>query len=188
MSGKSKTPEEFSPEVEALYRAINEEDDYPCVLLCASFLEQALGTLLRAAMVDCQQSSDLLDPGRGPLGSLGARSSAAYCLGLIPARMRQNLDLVRRIRNQFAHSYTGGRFADTDVRDRCMSLHLPEAELAFTVPSDWSPSTPPWESDPRSRFTYVVMMIANRLILTALSESRRTIGMAPGGEWVGDSS
>ena len=185
---KIKIPEDLSPEVLKLCQVLNEEDDYPCILLSTSFLEQVLGTLLASCMVRCEQTVTLLDPS-GPLESLGARANAAYCLGLIPYRMWQNIDMIRTIRNDLAHSYFNIGFKDQTVKDRCMNLHLPIPTTVVSIGSnnkDTHDSS--YENNPRNRFTYVVLMMANRILLTALGKSSKEIPPAQGKEWYGQAT
>ena len=177
---KPKKPEKLSKEVDKLYHVLNEEDDYPCIILSTSFLEQALGTLLASRMVKCEQTTSLLEPS-GPLGMLGARANAAYCLELIPYKMWKNIDTIRKIRNDLAHSYFSKDFTDQSVRDLCMNLNLYNSTTVISIGSDNKDTLDSsLENDPRNRFTYVVVIMANIILLTALNESSKELPLAPG--------
>lgn len=161
-----KPPEALSPDVQVMYDALNTQPDYVCALICASFMDEALGSLLASRMVAGRVSGELLG---GALGSFGVRAHVAYSLGLIPKRLYENLRKIGQIRNDLAHAYVAGSFQDPKARKLCMGLHLPRVERGFSV--GFAPgqrASEPWRKHPRARFTYVVSMMANRLILTAL--------------------
>jgi hypothetical protein len=48
----------------------------------------------------------------------------AYCLGLIGPHIRDDLDIVRGIRNDFAHGHREITFDEASIRDRCLNLSL----------------------------------------------------------------
>ena len=62
--------------------------------------------------------------GFGPLGSLSARIETAYALGLISKEERDNINLIRDIRNDFAHRFldTKVSFQTPKIKDKCMQL------------------------------------------------------------------
>jgi Mannitol repressor len=107
-------------------QAIAGEKDLPCVLICGSFLDKALGALLLAHLVDGETSRQLIDPNRqGPLAFFRSRIDAAYCLGLISKGAFNNLQNIRQIRNLFAHSHETIDFADEEVAALCSKLTFP---------------------------------------------------------------
>jgi DNA-binding MltR family transcriptional regulator len=97
------------------------ESDRGAVVLAASYLDSLLEELLRAAMVEDSRFETVLG-GFGPLSGFSARIEVAYAFGLLPADLRQDLDLIRRIRNDFAHQVTLASFTLPGVRDRCAEL------------------------------------------------------------------
>src|SRR5262249_25604196 len=94
----------------------------------------------------------------GPLGSFGARTKLVYALGLIGATARRDLDLVRRIRNEFAHLSDAHRFSDPSVRDRCREFHaLTAYQLGSGLPV----------RSPRQRFLLTTFCLAVYLFAMA---------------------
>jgi hypothetical protein len=63
----------------------------------------------------------LLQPD-GPLGSFASRIKLAYLLGIITVSLYSDLEIMRKIRNSFAHGRQTVRFSDQSIRDRCKSL------------------------------------------------------------------
>lgn len=169
MNKKPRSPEELSADLEKLFGIINDTPDYPCVLLCCAFLEQALGTLLASRLVESVSSDSLL---KGALGSYRNRTIAAHSMGLIPDKIHQNLKVIGRIRNQLAHNYSLAGFDFHQFQKDCADLHMPAlGEPAFQIGAGSPPPLTPPVDDARSRFTFAVHMMATRMILTALGGS-----------------
>jgi Mannitol repressor len=63
----------------------------------------------------------LLQPD-GPLGSFASRIKLAYLLGIITVSLYSDLEIMRKIRNSFAHGRQTVRFSDQSIKDRCRSL------------------------------------------------------------------
>src|SRR2546430_4966402 len=97
--------EQLSEESKHLYDVLNNESDLACVLIATSYLDYALASLLKRRFIKSSLANKLLDSPRGPISTFSARYDLAYCLGLIPAGLRQNLEIVGNIRNSFAHDY-----------------------------------------------------------------------------------
>jgi hypothetical protein len=98
------------------------ETDRGAALVGAALIDDRLERLLRSHLLDCKESSEILDGGYAPLGTFGARIKSAYCLGLITEAEYRECDLIRRVRNLFAHSLHGLTFRDQQVHDLCNKL------------------------------------------------------------------
>ncbi len=95
-------------------------------VIAAADLDQELDTLLRAFFIDHTKLDELLS-GAGPLATFSARIQIAFASGLISDRERHNLDLIRRIRNEFAHRRGFEISFDTpEIRSRCLELQPPK--------------------------------------------------------------
>lgn len=177
MPTKIPSIETLSAESQALYDAVNDERDLPCVLISTSFLGQCLGSLLERFFINSNTAKSLLDSRSGPLGTFFARADLCYSLGMIPKALYQNLRRVGEIRNRFAHSYLSLSFDDPSVVQLCEALTLPKV-VGTRVEGDTGKS---YQDDdpfaqfthPRMRFTICVVLMANRLLLTGLSTERR---------------
>src|SRR5690606_10585365 len=58
----------------------------------------------------------------GPLSSLSSRISACRLMGLITESEKNDLNLIRRVRNKFAHQEHGLKFEDDPISSMCSSL------------------------------------------------------------------
>ena len=101
-----------------LTNELSRESDRAAALLAAGYLDHLLGELLAVNMVVAQSQVEelLYKNGNGPLGTFSARIDLAYCLGLTSDDEYRDLNLVRKIRNDFAHRLTGLIFCNAKYR------------------------------------------------------------------------
>src|ERR1019366_6243223 len=88
-------------EVDGYVDLLVSESDRGCILVGAALLDEELAGLFRAILIP-ELSREMLKVDR-PLGSFSARSQMAYALGLIHKQDFDDLDIVRKIRNDTAH-------------------------------------------------------------------------------------
>jgi DNA-binding MltR family transcriptional regulator len=84
-------------------------------------LEQVLKEILCAYLIDDKVVEDLFEGGNAPLGTFSARAKLAYTLGLISAEELHDIDLIRKIRNDFAHDMKAS-FKVQAIKNRCKLL------------------------------------------------------------------
>lgn len=94
----------FGP-LNRLGRSLRKLDERGLVLSLSAFAEEALGELLLAFLRDNKSSRDLFGGFNAPLGTLSARIKAAHALGLIDDEQFNDFECLRKIRNEFAHSW-----------------------------------------------------------------------------------
>jgi len=100
--------------------------DRAAAIVAAAVLDDALRTLLGAAMVaDHPAGIDVFAPGQ-ELGSFMSRVKISYMLGLIDDSERKRLTLVAKIRNEFAHLAQDISFNSAHIADRCRELSPPK--------------------------------------------------------------
>ena len=87
--------------------------------------DMTLGRVLANFFLDQTKSerSAMFD-GNGPAATLSSRIRLSFSLGLIAKKEQHDLDLIRRIRNEFAHNENDMTFSDPTVSARCDSLAL----------------------------------------------------------------
>ena len=114
------------PDIKSLTKAIDiftKQGDRGTALIVAAWVDDALEAVIRSRFrPDKPLADDLLRPD-GPLGSFSARIKLAYMLDLLEHLARKDLDLIRKIRNDFAHARSDLRFTTPSIRDRCRELH-----------------------------------------------------------------
>lgn len=91
--------------VNLLTKLLHEMDDRGLVLSLSAFAEDALGFLLKSFMLHSETTSKLIEGFNAPLGTFSARIKAGYALGLITEEQFQDLERLRKIRNEFAHTW-----------------------------------------------------------------------------------
>lgn len=131
---------------------LEKESDRGCALIAAAYLDVVLSRLLRAALVDNKGVAADLFGHNGALGTFSSRIDLAYMMGYIGEKVRRDLNLIRKIRNNFAHLERPIEFADEKIANWCRDLHHTTAARHL----------------PRSRFINVVMSILG------IIERRRT--------------
>lgn len=100
------------------------ESDRGMVLISTGYLEEQLKSILLSYLIEDKAVTEFVD-GRGaaPLGTFSARTTACFALGLVSSHERDDLDILRKVRNDFAHSIHT-TFQTQSVVDRCKKLHF----------------------------------------------------------------
>lgn len=110
----------------AVAETLAQESDRGCVIIGASFLEYQLELLIRAICRNDEESvKQVVDPlfkGYAPFATFSAKIKAAFALRLISSELKNQLDLIRKIRNDFAHGYSPVSFKTPQCQDRLQAL------------------------------------------------------------------
>lgn len=123
--------------------AFHNESDRGAALLAGSFVEHSLGTYLRSKMVNPEKANELFD-GAGPLATFSQRIAIGYAFGFLPEEQKIDLELIRRIRNHFAHHPMETSFQTSEIQQRASQL------------STFSNDTDYWPSDRQHRYAYLI--------------------------------
>jgi len=123
------------------------ESDRAAGVLAPAFLDDLLGQLLRVKLNESTSTASLLAPDRGALGTFSAKIDMTHSMGLIDSTTWNDLHIIRKIRNRFAHEIDIHDFSDDSVRDLVANL-----SIAGKVPESVA-------KDPRKIFTYAVGQI-----------------------------
>ena len=108
------------------------ESDRGCALVAAAYLENELTELLSCFFVKQGKSAtDALFDFNGPVGTFSAKIKLSYALGLLPNEINNALNIVRKIRNEFAHLQEPLNFDSSVVKQRVLEI-LPEVGSAST--------------------------------------------------------
>lgn len=103
-------------------KMISSETDRGCALMVSSFLENELERVLINKLVgDTNFKKDLFSYS-GPLGSFSSKIRLSYSLGIISKDIMRNLDLIRKIRNEFGHDYNPITFESSKISNRVFDL------------------------------------------------------------------
>ena len=159
-------PEALSADGEQFYALLNGAQDVSVVVVAVSYIDACLASLLSKYFLPSSVTKELLDSGSGALGSFSARAKLAYVLALIDKPMFRDLQVLSELRNDVAHSHFALKFADATVIDHCQRLTY--AASLKDHGTDRPIFTEDMLSGPRNRFMLTAVMIAQRLLLTAL--------------------
>jgi DNA-binding MltR family transcriptional regulator len=95
--------------------------DRVVAILGAAYLDSILEQLLLAVFDNSDDTAgELISGGRGVISSNGVRFRVAFCLGLLNADERDDLENIGKIRNQFAHYFSTKTFNDDDKVMACV--------------------------------------------------------------------
>jgi hypothetical protein len=111
-----------------------EERGRGAVLVGVARVDAALEHLLQAVMTPPPAKGDGLFLPDRPLGSIGAKVALARRLGLIDASVERALNVLRKLRNAFAHSAESASLAD-----QAHSSRLAEVYAEARVNPLWGP-------------------------------------------------
>ena len=152
------------------FEEFQEESPRAAVIISCAFLDSLLRDLICSFMVDDAKRVDELlgsdDGSEAPLSSFSARIKTAYCLGLITKKEFDDLNLIRRIRNRFAHRLHGYSFENKEIIEWCNSLQTP---IMFKE------ALPRLLESYRDRYVFTVSMLVNQLGLKILSTQRKRL-------------
>lgn len=101
--------------------AFHKESDRGAAILAGSFLEHYLGIFLKSKTVD-QEVAEKLFGAMGPLATFSQRIAIAYAFGFIDKQQYADLELIRKIRNYFAHHPISGTFDAPEVKGKVLAL------------------------------------------------------------------
>jgi mannitol operon repressor len=99
------------------------EPDRSCAILGTAFLDEQLRALLEAFFLDDpKRIPEMFEAATGPFSTFSGRIQTAYALGFLAPSELRDLDLIRKIRNEFAHDLHGVTFSTPSVVARCTEL------------------------------------------------------------------
>ena len=147
---------------------LQSETERGLAITAAAILDHLLARLIESFILnDRKATKELLGNPYSPLSTFAARTAAAYSLGLISDDERDDLNIVRGIRNKFAHKPTSLSFSDQPIASKIENLKIPKI-----VPSEIQH----WETaPPRKKFANTVAMLSTFIdIRTRQNSEQRT--------------
>lgn len=107
--------------------SFHKESDRGAAVLVGGFVENYLGVYLRSIVVDAKVA-DALFQAVGPLSSFSQRIAVARAFGFISKDDYDNLNLIRKIRNHFAHHPLEASFSHSPVAQLATQLSCQETK------------------------------------------------------------
>jgi mannitol operon repressor len=150
---------------DGFYQEFQQETPRAAVIVGASFLDAHLRKLIANFLIADKKEIDEFLGSDGnaerPLSTFSARIRGAYCLGLISKDEYHDLNIVRKIRNKFAHRLHDLSFDDQEIVSWCQALYTPKKFLP-----------PDWVVTHRDLFVAAMTTLATHLALRALAIER----------------
>lgn len=113
--------EKFAERMEAIY----EESDLGAVVVGAALVEEHLDSILWATFghqgIPKKTIEEMFDAS-GPLGTFSAKAKTAYAFGLISKDTYDDIERIRSIRNEAAHSSAGFNLSGVRRKAKLMAL------------------------------------------------------------------
>jgi DNA-binding MltR family transcriptional regulator len=159
--------------ISELYHNIS---DRASIILQTSMVQNNLTMLIRKKTRDNlnnKQRNRLFD-GNGPLASFGNQLIVSYAFGIFGPVSFRDLDLIREIRNGFAHSRYPMQFSMREVTNICMQLKIVEYEKLVRSPVQQMLPLQQMEfdlSNPKYRFATACYTFAAWFIEMRVNES-----------------
>ncbi len=106
-------------------KSISAESTRAKVILSVCYLDELLNQLLEIILNPNDEKSDpLFDGPQAPLSTFSAKIELSARLGAITDDTKKSLHLIRKIRNEFAHSLTECDFNDSKINSWNKELHI----------------------------------------------------------------
>lgn len=150
----------------ALLVEMNNESPRGKVLITAALLDEHLAECIQTRILDKPEVEKLTVGFNAPLGTFSARIIGAYALGIISDDEFHDLEIIRKIRNEFAHQITIG-FDNQSVAMRCQNFRLAAADYGEVI------------VDPESQFSSAAIALIMRLTNRAFHVSQKRITAEP---------
>lgn len=97
------------------------EPDRSVAILAASYIETVLEVHLVRRLVSHKRVNRMFE-GYGPLATFSAKIDLSYAVGLIPEHITDDLHIVRKVRNEFAHCPEKMDFSKKSISDLCQKI------------------------------------------------------------------
>ncbi|WP_024773029.1 MltR family transcriptional regulator [Aquimarina macrocephali] len=110
-----------------------EKNERSIAILGGTFLEMTLEHILYSFLPENEKEVDKLFEYNCPLGNFSNKIQMAYCLGLIERIIKKDLNLVRKIRNKFAHNMFV-TFNDNQIESWCNGLEWHKVSHSSNIP------------------------------------------------------
>lgn len=149
----------------AMVDFFKEESDRGAAVLVGGFVENFLGVFLKSFFVDPKIGNELFGA-MGALSTFSQRIALARAFGFISQRSYDDLNLIRQIRNHFAHHPLDTSFDSPEIAKLTAKLVIP-----VPLPEEQSMAAK-WDN--RHKYTYACAAFCGRATtqMEALAETR----------------
>jgi len=115
---------------EAFNSSLSEESDRARVIVIACWIDEFLKVkLMNEFSKGNAMAHKALFSNSGPFATFSAKINAAFCAGWIDSDVHHDIQVIRKLRNIFAHSYNPVSLDEGDIRNLIQSLKVPRREF-----------------------------------------------------------
>lgn len=107
-----------------LRREMIKESDRGLALYATAHIDNELESVLRKKLIGSEQHLNEIFSFNGPVGTFSAKIKLTYSLGLIDKVIMDDINTLRKIRNEFAHSAQTLSFETQKNKDLCNNLKM----------------------------------------------------------------
>jgi DNA-binding MltR family transcriptional regulator len=112
------TPAEF----EVIKELEESRSDRATAIVASAILEERLSSAITSRLQKDEKALSRLFKYSGPLGTFSSKIDLGYLMGLYGKEIYCDLNTIREIRNEFAHSLRTSGFKSQRVNDLCKNL------------------------------------------------------------------
>jgi DNA-binding MltR family transcriptional regulator len=102
---------------------LDKESDRGCCLLAVSFLDNEVKLLLENKLVGSEKQKKEIFGLNGALGTFSSRVNLSYSIGLISRQISDDINIIRKIRNDFGHNYNYLDFETDEIKNKILGLN-----------------------------------------------------------------
>ncbi len=158
----AQKPSAKQPEydIAKVFEEIQGDSDRAAAITAAAYFEGILTLSLTARFVplNSDQKDDLFHDREGALNTLYTKSLIGYAIGLYGRKTLNDLNLIRQVRNRFAHYPGISKFTHPEIGERCEKLHTAKNVKATKGPRDKN------QGSPRALYLDSLLEIGARLL------------------------
>jgi hypothetical protein len=125
-------------DLKGVFISLGVESDRGAVLISSCFLDGQLESLhktyIQAKIGTSAKLASALFSYPHPLSTFAARIQLAYAYGLIGSEIYNELEKIRRIRNDCAHSFRDFSFSDASIKTQALSLRFGHTAILARIP------------------------------------------------------
>jgi hypothetical protein len=129
------------------------------ILLAAEVESTLQRAIVRNLHMDSALTKELFGS-RGALAGFSAKTQIAQAVRIIGQETRANLEIIRTVRNAFAHAMIPLSFETTEIAKACAALTIPPDLMGRLIPT----SSKLDKLTGRRRFKYVCQAISSNLL------------------------
>ncbi|MHB1758464.1 MAG: DUF4145 domain-containing protein [Leptospirillum sp.] len=164
-------------DIDKAWEEINKGNDRSAAIIGAAFVEDSLQCALESRMIglNSQVFNEIFNNVNGPLCSFSSKILLGFALGLYREVLKKDLNVIRNIRNAFAHSMKPITFDIPEVENELKNLRFLEWDHKNPpIPSHPHPKEFSFPDSNRKIYINTVKLLVHRLFFFGLITNRKS--------------